>query len=126
MDSKFYLQKMVMIYAYFRLLLLARKQKDADSKAAEWAPSYQTWSRDKSFRSVVRIDVPSSFELPHSSAKLIKPLLGDSCSENIGFVFSSLALEKNKRYAEQGSAAVAVECLLGQSITSMLIALAQY
>jgi len=100
-----------------RLLLLARKQKDADSKAAEWAPSYQTWSRDKSFRSVVRIDVPSSFELPHSSAKLIKPLLGDSCSENIGFVFSSLALEKNKRYAEQGSAAVAVECLLGQSIT---------
>ena len=116
---------MVMIYAYFRLLLLARKQKDADSKAAEWAPSYQTWSRDKSFKSVVRIDVPSSFELPHSSAKLIKPLLGDSCSENIGFVFSSLALEKNKRYAEQGSAAVAVECLLGQSITSMLIALAQ-
>ena len=109
----------MMIHVDFRLLLWARKQQqqhhEDSSCSSTHHPNYVTWRRDKSFRSLVRLEaVPSSTQHHHTSSIINKK----DCAEKIKaanfVVFSSLALEKNKRYSEQAAAAVAIQLLLGE------------
>ena len=85
-----------------KLLMWTRKHCCGSTEvAAEFHPVYKTWGRDKFFRSLVHLSFPSDLQLPNE-LKTAKEA-----------VFSSLALEKNKRYSEQAAAKVALDCIRG-------------
>ena len=66
------------------LLVSWVRQKYGEKEYQKESPKYQTWKKDKMFRSIVLVE---------------------------GEAFSSTGWEKNKRYSEQAAAIVALHCL---------------
>ena len=76
-----------------------------------YQPVYRTWGRDKMFRSVVWIQNFKESNLPSDVENQPCTNKDNGTKSADPIFFSSEAWEKNKRYAEQAAAVVAIHCL---------------